>query len=192
MASRSPSTKTSFQRKRFEELFRSHYRNVFAYAARRVGADAAHDVASETFLVVWRRLDAVPADDALPWLLAVARKTLGNHERSARRRASLLLRLGAIASTAANVTSSIGPDATVVDIFNRLPKKEREALALIAWEGLDPHQAATVCGCSAQAFRVRLHRARQRFYEELSRLPARTPGQKSRATRLNELPKESA
>ena len=28
---------------------------------------------AETFLVAWRRLDDVPEDDPVPWLLAVAR-----------------------------------------------------------------------------------------------------------------------
>jgi RNA polymerase sigma-70 factor, ECF subfamily len=42
-----------------------------------------------------------------------------------------------------------------------LSKREREALLLVAWEDLDPSRAAQVVGCSAAAFRVRLHRARR-------------------------------
>ncbi len=40
---------------------------------------------------------------------------------------------------------------------------------LIAWEGLEPREAATVLGCSRQALAVRLHRARKRLAAALNR-----------------------
>ena len=40
------------------------------------------------FLTAWRRFDRVP-DDALPWLLGVARRVLANARRSAARRPAL-------------------------------------------------------------------------------------------------------
>jgi DNA-directed RNA polymerase specialized sigma24 family protein len=67
---------------RFEGLFRQNYAAVRAYALRRAPHDVAQDVAAETFLVAWRRLDDVP-DDALPWLYGVARRVLANQRRSA-------------------------------------------------------------------------------------------------------------
>jgi RNA polymerase sigma-70 factor (ECF subfamily) len=51
---------------RFQALYERHYGAVLRYAARRVGAEAAADVAAETFLTAWRRLDAVPAPEPLP------------------------------------------------------------------------------------------------------------------------------
>ena len=58
---------------RFRALFEAHYPRVRRFAHHRalVGADA-DDLVAEVFTVAWRRLDDVPADDALPWLLAVA------------------------------------------------------------------------------------------------------------------------
>jgi RNA polymerase sigma-70 factor, ECF subfamily len=41
--------------------------------------------------------------------------------------------------------------------------KDREALTLVAWDGLEPHEAAVVLGDSPGSFRVRLHRARTRL-----------------------------
>lgn len=58
---------------RFVALWTEHAPRVMAYALRHVGPDGAEDVVAETFLVAWRRLDRVP-EDALPWLLVVARK----------------------------------------------------------------------------------------------------------------------
>jgi RNA polymerase sigma-70 factor, ECF subfamily len=57
---------------------------VRAYALRRASPDAAQDVVADTFLVVWRRLEDVPAD-ALPWLYGIARRVLANQRRSADR-----------------------------------------------------------------------------------------------------------
>jgi hypothetical protein len=64
------------RRARFDALFRDHHPVVRAYARRRVPPEVVDDVVSETFLVVWRRLDDVP-EAPLPWLLAVARNVVG-------------------------------------------------------------------------------------------------------------------
>jgi DNA-directed RNA polymerase specialized sigma24 family protein len=50
----------------------------------------------------------------------------------------------------------------------RLPPRDREALMLVSWEGLDHQAAAYVTGCSTSAFKVRLHRARRRLADLLA------------------------
>jgi RNA polymerase sigma-70 factor (ECF subfamily) len=50
-----------------------------------------------------------------------------------------------------------------------LGERDREALMLVAWDGLDHRDAATVMGCSTSAFTVRLHRARRRLAGLLGR-----------------------
>ena len=45
------------ERDQFTALYDEHYAAVLRYAARRVGAEAARDIAAETFLTAWRRLD---------------------------------------------------------------------------------------------------------------------------------------
>ena len=45
----------------------------------------------------------------------------------------------------------------------RLGDADREILTLAGWEGLDGGQIAVVLGCSRNAARIRLHRARRRF-----------------------------
>src|SRR5690242_18532311 len=82
---------------RFDQLFAAHYGAVRAYVVRRSGAAPGDDVLSETFLVAWRRLDAVP-EDGLPWLLGVARRVLANQRRGAARRAALVERLSSLTS----------------------------------------------------------------------------------------------
>jgi RNA polymerase sigma-70 factor (ECF subfamily) len=136
---------------------------VLGYALRRTDAEEARDVVAETFTVAWRRLDDVPEGEAtIPWLLATARKVLANHRRAAesRMRASLV---GARAGTPDHPEDTIGT-ASLVQAFNALEERDREALALVAWDGLAPREAAAVVGCSAAAFSVRLHRARKRLH----------------------------
>jgi hypothetical protein len=48
------------EQRRFESLYDAHRLSVLAYCIRRVSAADASDACSETFLVAWRRIDAVP------------------------------------------------------------------------------------------------------------------------------------
>lgn len=156
--------------RRFEELFHAHYPRVLAYALRRADRQVAEDVAAETFAVAWRRLATVPSDE-LPWLYGVARKTLANQRRGDRRRSALIATLSREAPLVAaphDVADAVAARAGVVAALERLSERDREALRLVAWEGLDTARAARAMGCSSGAFAVRLHRARRRLMKELA------------------------
>ncbi len=141
---------------------------VLGYALRRADAEEARDVVAETFTVAWRRLDQVPDDGALPWLLLTARNVLANRRRGERRDAR-----GPAAVEPDHADDVVGV-ATLVSAFNRLPERDREVLALVAWEGLEPREAAATLGCSAATFSVRLHRARKRLAALLSETASMT------------------
>jgi RNA polymerase sigma-70 factor (ECF subfamily) len=117
------------------------------------------------FLVAWRRLDQVPPNPR-PWLLAVARNVLGTYIRGARRTRALHQRL---ASVEVDWSAWDQPltGADVATALAGLRAKDCEALMLVSWEGLTPSEAAAVLGESPSGFRVRLHRARTRFREQL-------------------------
>lgn len=150
----------SIPTERMERLFRSHYAAVVSYVRCRVSAQTADDVVAETFLVAWRRLEDVP-EESLPWLLGVARNVIATQQRGARRRTALSSRLQDEALENESVTVEELGAVTVA--LASLPEKDREALTLIAWDGLGPSEAAAVMGTSAGAFRVRLHRAKKRL-----------------------------
>ncbi len=61
----------------------------------------------------------------------------------------------------------MGLSAELIDALRMLTEREREALLLVAWDGLSPRDAAIAAGCSSAAFRVRLHRARGRVSTQL-------------------------
>jgi RNA polymerase sigma factor (sigma-70 family) len=150
---------------RFVALWSEHSPRVMAYALRHLDSDAAQDVVSETFLVAWRRLASVP-DDPLPWLLVVARNTIANLRRSGHRQARLaaeLERWRQVAEPAEAADVLATERAAVLAGLAALTPREREALLLVAWDGLRPEQAAKVAGCSLPAFHVRLFRARRRL-----------------------------
>ena len=146
---------------RLEQLFRAHEPAVVAYVRRRARGDVVDDIVAETFLVAWRRLDDIP-EEALPWLLGVARRVLSTHRRAAGRRQRLCVRLIATHSST-HVETPDRVEDRVSAALARLSAKDREALILVAWDGLTPQQAADALGEPAGRFRVRLHRAKQRM-----------------------------
>jgi RNA polymerase sigma-70 factor (ECF subfamily) len=155
----------------FEGIFSACYSRVLGYAIRRTDdRTAAEDAVSETFLVAWRRLDDVP-EDALPWLLGVARKVLANQRRAAGRRApdGPLIPLDAVADPApgAAVADLVADRQAFAAAFAALSPADREVLTLVSWDGLAPREAATVLDCTPATFYLRLHRARKRLLKEL-------------------------
>jgi RNA polymerase sigma-70 factor (ECF subfamily) len=156
--------------RRLHEAFERHAPRVFAYALRHADPASAQDVVAEVFLVAWRRVSDLP-DDALPWLLVVARNTLHNRRRSRTRQQRLADDLAGLQRAAA---TSPGADVTAVEraamlaALAQLSAIERDAVLLVAWDGLPTAAAASVAGCSRHAFEVRLHRARARLRRALA------------------------
>ncbi|MFC5662957.1 RNA polymerase sigma factor [Kitasatospora misakiensis] len=146
---------------RFHVAYDTCYAPVFRYAARRVAADAVEDIVAEAFVVAWRRRRDLP-ETPLPWLYAIARRTIANHERGRRRGSRLLAAL----LPAGRVHAQEAPGIANVHLrwaIGQLPERDREVLRLVAWEGLSVSETAAVMGCTAATASVRLHRARGRL-----------------------------
>jgi RNA polymerase sigma factor (sigma-70 family) len=147
----------------FVELYERTYASVLRYARRRVDDDVARDVAAETFLVAWRRLDGIPAEP-LPWLYGVARGIVANELGRARRQGRTARRIAAsLPKVPADQSTRVGEVELVAAALATLSDRDREVISLVAWDGLEPQAAAQVLGCSAGTFAVRLHRARRRL-----------------------------
>ena len=148
-----------------------HSARVLSYAYNRgASRSEAEDVVAEVFLVCWRRLDDVPAE-ALPWLLGVARKVLANQRRSRSRRDALQER---IEQDDASFNSGFSAphaasDATtdILVVLAQLSEADRDALLLVAWDGLSYKEAAQALDCTRAAFGLRLHRARRRLLKQI-------------------------
>lgn len=150
---------------------------VRRYLHRRIDAATADDVYGDVLLVLWRRLDDVPADPdhALPWAIVVARQCLANAQRSERRRTRLVGRIIAIdppASIAHDPATHVADaaaerDSTLNTALARLRRDDAELLRLWAWEELTPAQLAVALGVTPNAVSIRLHRAKARLKCEL-------------------------
>ncbi|PZS24604.1 MAG: RNA polymerase subunit sigma-24 [Pseudonocardiales bacterium] len=155
---------------RLRRLFEQHSAAVLRYAMRHADAASAHDVVSDVFLVAWRRIREIP-ETPLPWLLVVARNSIKNRNRSSSRRQRLSAELAALdraAATAAATEDIAVERASMLDALAELTAEQREALLLVAWDGLAAADAAAVVGCSRAAFEVRVHRARARLRKALA------------------------
>jgi RNA polymerase sigma-70 factor, ECF subfamily len=161
-------------RERFSRVFDAHYALVHAFAERRVGRDLADEVTAETFLVAWRRLEAVPAEP-LPWLYGVARNVVLRQRRASALQATtheLISR-----ERPGSVAEDDGEHDALWRAWEQLSDTDRDVLSLTAWEDLSVRDAARVLGVPASVFSVRLHRARRRLERHLSqtassRIPA--------------------
>jgi RNA polymerase sigma factor (sigma-70 family) len=155
---------------RFETLFTDYQRAVLAYAMRRTATLAdAEDAAAETFAICWRKLESVPADAALPWLYAVARRVLANHRRGAGRRERLAAALRQ-PDVATPLRAGDDMDGPTFGALASLSPADQEILRLVAWEELGHGEIAQVLGISPNAVAIRLHRARARFAQALKDL----------------------
>jgi len=68
----------------------------------------------------------------------------------------------------------------VLAAFAALRERDREALRLVAWDGLDAAEAAEILGVTRLAVAVRLHRARRRLENALEPEPLPAAPQETR------------
>jgi RNA polymerase sigma-70 factor, ECF subfamily len=165
--------RTEQDSQRLERLFSEHADSILAYCLRRdLPLDDAQEVVAETFLVAWRRLDEVP-DPPLYWLLRVARNVMANVGRGGRRRDALRSRLKAAGETLARAPRDpadlVDERERVREALAHLPEWDREALSLMAWDGLTIAEASEVMGCGPKYFTKRISRARTRLVRQMAR-----------------------
>lgn len=118
---------------------------------------------AETFAVAWRRIDEVPAEP-LAWLYVVARNVMRGERRAAASERHKAAQVAVAAHDhARDPAEAFAERVAVLGAFATLSETDREALRLVAWEGLDHRAAAAVLGMTRVAFTMRLGRARKRL-----------------------------
>lgn len=149
--------------------------DIYGYAARRVGAETARDVTSETFRVALERFDtfdpAVGRERA--WLYGIATNLLRRHWRTEERRLRAHARCASRVTTADDEILEVeaGIDARqrlerVVDFVSRLGPDDRDLLVLTAWERCSGAEAAQMLGIPPGTVRSRLNRIRTQLLTE--------------------------
>lgn len=155
------------------QLFERHARAVYNHAYRLSGSwSVAEDVTQITFVTAWRRRrEARLVDGSVPpWLLVVATNATRAEHRSRRRWHALLRRVPpepeGTSDPADEVADRLHDEQRMRDLLalvRKLPRAEREAVALCVWSGVPYSQAATILGVTEGAVRSRVSRARSRL-----------------------------
>ena len=159
-------------RERFILLYDQHFQEILGYCARRVPVQTAHDVVSDIFLVVWRRIDDVPHDTERAWLFGVARGVLANTRRSQSRRDNLVAKLRAV-RTPMTVEIDFDNLASIEGVrvrraLARLRADDQEILRLAAWEELSGPEIAIALELNLSTVQQRLYRAKKRLSKALA------------------------
>ena len=164
----------------FRALYHDNYRPLLAYARRRVDESTADEVVADTFLTAWRRRDDVPDEHERLWLFGVARNTIRNASRSARRQMAVtkklrgLPRSSATDQSPADPADEAGDERAVVlrSALDSLSEADREVLMLVAWEELSYAEIGQILDLTPNAVAIRIHRARKRLAKHVARLAA--------------------
>jgi RNA polymerase sigma-70 factor, ECF subfamily len=151
----------------FDALFDRHYGVVYRFARTMLGNDAAaEEVLQETFLAVARAADRYdPRGQFRTWLLRIVRNRCLNRIESERTRRAMTQATGLEAAT------SDGPAppermesderlARVRAALATLPDRQREALALYAFEQMKYRDVAAAMTMPVNSVKTLIHRAR--------------------------------
>ncbi len=156
----------------FEELMRRHERDVMRFALRATGSrEDAADLFQETWLRAYRaypRLD--PQADALPWLYTIAANLVRNRARDRVRRARVIAP-HTHDQTARERGSSNGrfdeneeyAAVHLRQLISALPARQRQALCLRYFAGLDYAQIGAAMRCTEQAARANVSQAARKL-----------------------------
>jgi RNA polymerase sigma factor (sigma-70 family) len=151
----------------FDAIYQAFNARLFNFLARLTRSrQQAEDLLEETWLRLVTHAGRLQPDTRLgPWLFTVARNLYVSHCRSRmleEAHAADGIGLWPPAPTASPFEQAAANqlEARVEAAVARLPPIYREVVLLVVVEGLEPAEAAEICGVSASAMRQRLKRAR--------------------------------
>lgn len=149
---------------------RRHEREIMRFALRATQSrDDAADLFQETWLRAYRaypRLD--PEADALPWLYTIAANLWRNRRRDRARRARVIAPDSGAATERVHLNGRLEDNAGYAAVHLRqlisaLPAKQRQALCLRYFAGLDYAQIGAAMRCTAQAARANVSQAARKL-----------------------------
>ncbi|GAB2469992.1 RNA polymerase sigma factor [Streptosporangium sandarakinum] len=169
----------------FATLYDRHFGDIYRYVAARIGPQAADDLASETFLVAFRKRDGFdPERGAVRrWLYGIATNLLADHRRSETRRLEALARVPvdspAESEHADRVAAQVTAAATqrrLAAELSRLPDGERDVLLLVAYGDLSYEEIAQALDIPLGTVGSRLNRVRRKLRAALNDITAESGG----------------
>lgn len=152
---------------RLQTAFNDHYRAVFSYAKyRTMSIEDAQEIAASTFASAWRKVCEMPCEpDTLRWLYGVSKKHLANQRRAISRRCELNNKLTRQPRVG---LGELTTDGRLEEAMTHLSADQQRLLRMSAWDELSYLEGAATLQCSANAYAIRLHRARQALKHALA------------------------
>ena len=152
---------------RFTEIYRATLPDISRFIARRCAPGDVEDLAADLYEIAWSKRRTIPAGLEFPWLVKTARYLISNRNRKQgnRNRIMALLEDPIAAPSAESIALA---DFELADAWKRLSERDREVLALWAFEGLEGEALAQALEVTVGAAAVRLTRARQRLQNALA------------------------
>ncbi|MEV6874989.1 sigma-70 family RNA polymerase sigma factor [Amycolatopsis sp. NPDC051128] len=148
----------------FTEVHDRHFAAIYRYVAGRLGAQAAEDVAAETFLVAFDRRKTFDATrgDPRAWLFGIATNLVSRHRRKEARHYRALSRLET-PRPAEGHENRVVMAGHVGKALSRLSAGERDVLLLVALADLGYSEVGEALGISPGTVGSRLTRARKKL-----------------------------
>jgi RNA polymerase sigma-70 factor, ECF subfamily len=157
----------------FEELMRRHERDIMRFLLRVTGdRDDAADLFQETWLRAYRAYPRFePEADARPWLYAIAANLWRNRARDGARRARVIIPRAKDFSeddAGGSVAPTQHENEAYAAIYLRqqiaaLPMKQRQALYLRYFAGLDYEEIGAAMRCSQESARANVSQAARKL-----------------------------
>jgi RNA polymerase sigma-70 factor (ECF subfamily) len=157
----------------FEELIRQHQRMVHALTYRMTGSLAdAEDLAQETFIRAYEQIGSFRGTAKFStWLYRIAVNTCLNWRQSETRRHEIYAQAAEefSAQREGGETSPWDEAGEVQAALLKLPAKQRAAIVLTIYDGLNHAEAAQVLGCSETTVSWRVFAAKRKLKRLLTR-----------------------
>jgi RNA polymerase sigma factor (sigma-70 family) len=156
----------------FGAVFDRYFAEIHGYAAKRVGRDAADDIAAETFLTAfWARRRFDPGRGTVKaWLYGIVTNHLSTYRRQELRAYRAMERSGGLPATDEGHTDSVVERVAARSLRGLLAKAladlsrgEREVLLLVALGDLSNADVAAALGIPYGTVASRLSRARTKL-----------------------------
>jgi RNA polymerase sigma factor (sigma-70 family) len=152
----------------FDEVFDRYFTEIHRYAAKRLGPDAAADVASQTFLEAFRQRRRYDPERAgvRTWLYGIVTRVIGTYQRAETRALRARARLSPGRTTEEHTervdsrVSAAGVRRELAGAIAALPRGQRDVLLLVALADLTHAEVAEALGISYGTVGSRLNRAR--------------------------------
>ena len=156
----------------FAVFFDRHYRDIHRFLRGRIGAPAADDLASETFMIAFRRRKSYDLSraDGRPWLFGIAANLLRQHHRSEERQLRAYARAADGSEQSGWLEERLDP--TVAAALLDLNQDDRNLILLYAWAELSYEELADALDLPLGTVRSRLSRTRSKLRAAL--VPAKT------------------